>query len=57
MAARWSEADLSLFREKRVNDPQRALKLLATEAAGCTRCPLYKNATQTVFGEGPPTRR
>jgi DNA polymerase len=21
---------------------------------GCTRCPLYKNATQTVFGEGPP---
>jgi uracil-DNA glycosylase len=57
MAARWSEADLPLFREKRVNDPQRALKLLATEAAGCTRCPLYKNAPQTVFGEGPPTRR
>jgi DNA polymerase len=23
------------------------------EAKGCTRCPLYKNATQTVFGEGP----
>jgi len=23
------------------------------EAAACTRCPLYKNATQTVFGEGP----
>jgi DNA polymerase len=22
-------------------------------AAGCTRCPLYKDATQTVFGEGP----
>ncbi|MGV3532076.1 MAG: UdgX family uracil-DNA binding protein, partial [Chthoniobacteraceae bacterium] len=22
-------------------------------AAGCTACPLYKNATQTVFGEGP----
>ncbi len=22
-------------------------------AAGCTRCDLYKNATQTVFGEGP----
>ena len=23
------------------------------EAKGCTRCPLYKCATQTVFGEGP----
>jgi len=23
------------------------------EAAHCTRCPLYKDATQTVFGEGP----
>ena len=26
---------------------------LREEAKGCTRCPLYKNATQTVFGEGP----
>ena len=26
---------------------------LRDEAMGCTRCPLYKNATQTVFGEGP----
>jgi uracil-DNA glycosylase len=24
-----------------------------TEARGCTRCDLYKRATQTVFGEGP----
>lgn len=24
------------------------------DAAHCTRCDLYKNATQTVFGEGPP---
>jgi DNA polymerase len=47
------ETDLPLFREKRVNDPVRALKLLAKEASGCTRCDLYKNATQTVFGEGP----
>ncbi|MBN8994180.1 MAG: UdgX family uracil-DNA binding protein [Rhizobiales bacterium] len=23
------------------------------EAKSCTRCPLYKDATQTVFGEGP----
>jgi uracil-DNA glycosylase len=26
---------------------------LREEAMGCTRCPLYKPATQTVFGEGP----
>jgi uracil-DNA glycosylase len=51
--ARMPEADLPLFREKRVNDPEKALKLLAAEACGCTRCDLYKNATQTVFGEGP----
>ena len=30
-----------------------AWKALRDEAAGCTRCPLYKPATQTVFGEGP----
>ena len=23
------------------------------DAKACTRCPLYRNATQTVFGEGP----
>jgi DNA polymerase len=26
---------------------------LKEEALGCTRCPLHKDATQTVFGEGP----
>ena len=51
--ARPPEADLHLFREKRVNDPEKALKLLRVEARSCTRCDLYKNATQTVFGEGP----
>src|SRR6476646_1101581 len=29
------------------------LAKVAKEAKGCTRCPLYKNATQTAFGEGP----
>jgi uracil-DNA glycosylase len=48
-----SEADLPLFRQKRVNDPKQALALLAAEAESCTRCSLYRNATQTVFGEGP----
>lgn len=52
MAARGPEA-LPLFREKRINDPARAIDALAAEASSCTRCDLYKNATQTVFGEGP----
>jgi uracil-DNA glycosylase len=30
-----------------------AWQALRDEAAACTRCPLYKPATQTVFGEGP----
>ena len=29
------------------------LAQVAQEAKRCTRCPLYRNATQTVFGEGP----
>jgi DNA polymerase len=53
MAARWSEAELPLFKERGINDPEKELQLVADEAKGCTRCPLYKNATQTVFGEGP----
>ena len=34
-----------------------SLKALRAEAAGCTRCDLYRNATQTVFGEGPRRAR
>jgi DNA polymerase len=29
------------------------LQILREEAAHCRACPLWKNATQTVFGEGP----
>jgi DNA polymerase len=29
------------------------LEHIRKEAKGCTACPLYKHATQTVFGEGP----
>lgn len=29
------------------------LETVARDAASCTLCPLYKNAMQTVFGEGP----
>jgi len=30
-----------------------SLAAMRREAEACTRCPLYRNATQTVFGEGP----
>ena len=33
------------------------LRALAKEAASCTLCPLYRNATQTVFGEGAARAR
>jgi uracil-DNA glycosylase len=33
--------------------PAGALRDLAREAQACQRCPLYRNATQAVFGEGP----
>jgi DNA polymerase len=34
-----------------------AWEALREEAMGCTRCDLYKHATQTVFGEGPVDAR
>ena len=37
------------------NEPD--LDALREAAAGCTACPLYRNATQTVFGEGPERAR
>ena len=39
------------------NDRDAALAELIVEAKHCTRCPLYKDATQTVFGEGPASAR
>src|SRR5262245_46634744 len=33
--------------------PKSGLDPLRTHAARCRACPLWKNATQTVFGEGP----
>jgi DNA polymerase len=35
----------------------RSLALLRAAEAECTRCPLYKNATQVVPGEGPARAR
>ena len=37
------------------NEP--SLDELRDAAAECTACPLYRNATQTVFGEGPEQAR
>ena len=34
--------------------PNDKLDSLRREAASCQACPLWKDATQTVFGEGPP---
>ena len=34
-----------------------SLDELRERAAGCTACPLYRDATQTVFGEGPQGAR
>jgi uracil-DNA glycosylase len=37
-----------------VNDrPNDKIESLRREAASCQACPLWKDATQTVFGEGP----
>jgi DNA polymerase len=35
--------------------PTGALATLRRKARGCRACPLWRNATQTVFGEGPAT--
>lgn len=35
------------------SQPNDKLDSLRREAASCRACPLWKNATQTVFGEGP----
>jgi DNA polymerase len=40
--------------EKLFETEYSSLKALREAAAPCTRCHLYENATQTVFGEGSP---
>ena len=37
----------------RSSNVERAWQAVRADAAHCTRCDLYKYATQTVFGEGP----
>ena len=61
-AQRRESGMIEQARAKSANEKQRhapggnvalAWDALRDEALGCTRCPLYKPATQTVFGEGP----
>jgi uracil-DNA glycosylase len=35
------------------NHPETVLEGLRAEAMGCRACPLWRDATQTVFGQGP----
>jgi uracil-DNA glycosylase family protein len=37
----------------KISNVERAWQAVREEASHCTRCDLYKCATQTVFGEGP----
>ena len=39
------------------NNAHDDIETLREEAADCRACPLWKDATQTVFGEGPQTAR
>jgi uracil-DNA glycosylase family protein len=36
------------------SNAESAIAATREEASGCTACDLYRDATQTVFGEGPP---
>lgn len=48
-AMHWDEAE----KEMTADGTGDTLEGLKVEAAGCRRCPLWRDATQTVFGEGP----
>jgi DNA polymerase len=57
-----AEAEPDLFAPPAASDPQaasdrqagyRSLTAARNDAEHCERCPLYRDATQTVFGEGP----
>ena len=52
------EADMARTSRAGIGDNAHAAwEALRAEAGACTRCHLYKGATQTVFGEGPVDAR
>ena len=52
MPSRHTHREPDLFTRGPVERHLDTLKALRTAAETCQRCPLYKNATQTVLGEG-----
>ena len=58
MAARKPPVPLSAVPEGTAPEPRgNSLSALRDAAASCKRCPLWRPATQTVFGEGPARAR
>jgi DNA polymerase len=53
--SRMIETARAAGRQEIGGNARAAWEALREEAMGCTRCHLYKHATQTVFGEGPVT--
>jgi uracil-DNA glycosylase len=53
VSTRRVEHQTGLFDADVVDPHPRTLTQLRKAAATCERCPLFGNATQTVFGEGP----
>jgi DNA polymerase len=49
--------NLSMGEPAMTKHPSGDLETLREQAAECRACPLWKDATQTVFGEGPPRAR
>ena len=57
-AKRVRKTRVVVVREGEAPEPvDDSLAALRAAAAGCKRCPLWKPATQTVFGEGPDDAR
>ncbi|BBD99807.1 uracil-DNA glycosylase [Sphingobium amiense] len=52
-AAMIATAPLPEKPQKRQGNAATVWAAIRDEAMACTRCPLYRDATQTVFGEGP----
>ena len=53
VSTRRVEHQTGLFDSEVVEPHPRTITQLRKAAATCERCPLFENATQTVFGEGP----
>jgi DNA polymerase len=54
-AARAHPRAATILKRRKVDEappPRNSLEAVREEASHCERCPLYRNATQTVFGEG-----